>query len=229
MKQFSNRCRQRGALFIEYALILSFVIAVGTVFLASDNNIITSVDSIFGDAATVLADASGEKSQMQGSGDSSGNSSGGQQDGSNGSSPTPAPSEKPADNPDFSKTDFGTFTNEWGNPRGGNLNNLAQNMSNVFWNALQPYSNPASNGVLHYGEQDIKSIQFSENGQAIMTFHDGSYLEGTVNLTDNSVKKEWALGTTGTLVYDTNRQIVQHDGDLYTYVTIAGKEYGYKS
>lgn len=51
---------KRGALFIEYALILAFVIVVGVVF-TSNNGISSSIAHIFGNASTTLAEATKDK------------------------------------------------------------------------------------------------------------------------------------------------------------------------
>lgn len=57
-----SKLRKRGALFIEYALILAFVISAGVVFLSSDS-MVNSISGVFGKTSNLLAEATkGEKS-----------------------------------------------------------------------------------------------------------------------------------------------------------------------
>lgn len=48
---------QKGALFVEYALILAFVIVVGVVFLNGDNSVASNVNKIFSSTASLLSTA----------------------------------------------------------------------------------------------------------------------------------------------------------------------------
>lgn len=52
--------RQKGALFVEYALILAFVLVVGVAFL-SDKGLANSVGKIFNTTGNVLATAAGDQ------------------------------------------------------------------------------------------------------------------------------------------------------------------------
>lgn len=51
--QTNSKLRQKGAIFVEYALILAFVATVGAVFL-SDNGIVKSITGIFSSASDTL-------------------------------------------------------------------------------------------------------------------------------------------------------------------------------
>lgn len=55
-----KRLRQKGALFVEYALILAFVLLVGVVF-HSDKGIANSVGKIFNTTGDVLTTAAGDQ------------------------------------------------------------------------------------------------------------------------------------------------------------------------
>lgn len=55
-----NRLKQKGVLFVEYALALAFVIVVGVVFISSDGQA-NSINEIFAKASAMLNGATEDK------------------------------------------------------------------------------------------------------------------------------------------------------------------------
>lgn len=55
----SAKLGQKGAMFVEYALILAFVIVVGVVFLSGNDSMSSNISTIFSKTGSELTKAAG--------------------------------------------------------------------------------------------------------------------------------------------------------------------------
>ena len=201
MNKILNKIRQRGALFIEYALVLAFVIVVGVVFMTNENS--KSIETVFSKTASTLEIAAGNDS---------GNSGGGQ------ATPTPAP--KPEDDPSFQHQTVksGTYN--------GSLGNIGNQLRDAIW-PLNMHMNPQTNQP--YQPQEINYVSWDDDSNLTIAFNDGhsntQNLSGTTSFIN--FKNNMGINSAGTIAYE-NGQLVQHNSDMYTYLELQDKTYGYK-
>lgn len=203
--------KTRGALIIEYALLLAVCCILGVIYLDAAPGVRDGVEPIKTKTEKVLSDAN--------------NSINGDKPSEGGHKPS-----LPTENTNFHKDKFSGIigTDQNHNPVDKTNNEIANELRRVFWKEIsdQGVDNYAvQNGK--YGQvSDVTTMSWDKNGVVTVNTTKGSFT-GTVNV-QNSQEFKNAGGNYGilpanggTLVFE-NGNVVQHNADktVYTNFTV---------
>lgn len=211
--------KARGALIVEYALLLAVCCILGVVFLDAAPQVRDGVDNILQSTDKVLVDANDKIK--------------GDKPGEEGDKPS-----LPEENPNFANQNVSFIKSNGANDTQP-LSNVVTHYKNALWTDL---GNAMPNGYVDtgkYGQKDeISMISWAADGTTTVTMRNGQVMD-SVKLDYNSgqIKNDAVNnfgikpGTSGAIVFDSNGNLVQHNEDksVYTYLTVGDNQVGYKA
>lgn len=212
--------KYRGAVFIQQALILAFVIVVGVVFL-NDKSLSGSVGTVFDNGVELLASALGNEHSNGGDSQQGGNSGNGSNGGTTNEGSSTEPSKPlPEDNPDFGGiTVHGVF----------GYNSLGGLGSDIIYPLFNEYREqiPYRNQYTQYQVVDFDYISWENNKVTIGFKTIDGYSRDPIDITvhensqfmSNLVK--YGISTdNGTMVISEGGQLIQRNNDKSVYTSL---------
>ena len=211
--------KARGALIVEYALLLAVCCILGVVFLDAAPQVRDGVDNILQSTDKVLVDANDKIK---------GDKPGEEED---------KPS-LPEENPNFANQNV-SFIKSNGANETKPLSEVVTHYQNALWTDLGKAMRNGYIDTSKYGQKnEISMISWAADGTTTVTMRNGQVMD-SIKLDYNSgeIKNDavnnFGLkpGTSGAIVFDSNGNLVQHNEDksVYTYLTVGDNQVGYKA
>lgn len=221
------RCiSKRGIFFVEYALILAFIVCIG-VFFTPDSSFIKSVEDVLYQTVFEISCKDTEQNVPE-TPKPNPPSSGGSSDSSDTGDTSGSGSNEPelAYWPDSNSTGFLV------NGMSTNLNDYGMKVKDSIWTALGNVGGDVQQIMNTHNRNSASVITYDADGNVTVTFNDGTVVNG--NVTNpyydslQAFRQQWAAGASGTYVFDSQGHLVQNNGDVYSSFTIGEIQYGYK-
>lgn len=234
MTNMIYRCiSKRGIFFVEYALILAFIVCIG-VFFTPDSSFIKSVEDVLYQTVFEISCKDAEqnvpetpKPNPPSSGGSSDSSDTGNAGDSGGTDNNNSTGHELAYWPDSNSTSFLV------NGMSTSLNDYGMKVKDTIWSSLSGVGGDVQHIMnTHDRNNSASVITYDADGNVTVTFNDGTVVNGNVTNPDydhlQAFRKQWAAGASGTYVFDSQGHLVQNNGDFYSSFTIGQTQYGYK-
>lgn len=214
-----KKLKERGASFVQYTIILAFVMIIGLFFI-NDKNLGNTISDIFGEGADILAVATGnEPTHNGGSGDAEGGTGDGSSEGGGSKEP---PKPLPEDNPDFAQiTVHGIFP--------GGYNSLGGLGSGIIYPLYEEFKSqvPMRDEYNQYQAREFDYISWENNKVTIgfKTINGFSHDPVNITVTEDSqftrnLVQNGISTDKGIIVIDDGGQLVQHNSDKTVYTSL---------